>query len=44
MPVVANYLAVTAICWLVMFAGILIATTGQWFVDFFTARAARKGK
>lgn len=43
MPTVANYIAVTAICWLIVFAGILIATTGQWLVDTTTARTARKG-
>lgn len=43
MPVVANYMAVTGISTLVVFIGVLIATTGQWLVDFFNARTARKG-
>ena len=43
MYVVANYLAVTAICWLVVLVGVLIATTGQWLADTTTARTARKG-
>lgn len=43
MPVVANYIAVTAICWLVVLVGILIATTGQWLADTTAARNARKG-
>ena len=44
MPVVANYMAVTGISTLVVFVGILIATTGQWLADTTTARTARKGK
>ena len=44
MPTVANYIAVTAICWLVVLVGVIIATTGQWLADTATARTARKGK
>ena len=43
MPTVATYIAVTAVCWLVVLVGVLIATTGQWLADFFAARTARKG-
>ncbi|WP_431841439.1 hypothetical protein [Calidifontibacter indicus] len=41
MPVVADYIAVTAICWLVVLAGVLIATTGQWIADTTTPKGDR---